>query len=96
MGEGVGATNDTVRLMGMIKVWYLLIHQKLPSLRLEMPWYKPGGRVSFAQMQASLRYFIYKELLNETTQENPIFEQFGLDKDLEKRNEWILRNFCGC
>lgn len=84
-------------LMGMVKVWYLLCHHRLPLVRIDMPWDSTVERLSFARMLSSLRYCLYSHLLQpHVSHGDPIFDSFGLPDDLQKRKDWILRNFCGC
>ncbi len=83
-------------LLSMVKLWYLHLEPKLPSVRLNMPWYQPTGRVSFEQMLGTLRYCIYKSLLSSDEQAKELIDCFGLPQDPEKKKDWLLRLFCGC
>lgn len=83
-------------LMGMVKLWYLHLEPKLPKLRLKMPWYQPKGRASFEQMIGTLRYCIFSSLVSSDEKAQEISDCFGLPQDPEKKQDWLLRLFCGC
>ncbi len=83
-------------LVGMVKVWYLHLEPKLPKLRLKMPWYRPQGRTSFAQMLGTLRYCIWKTVLEDDEGAHEISGCVGLPQDSAEKQDWILRLFSGC
>jgi len=65
-------------------------------VRLPGSWYKPDERVSFEQMQATLRCVVWTTLMKEGAEEEDIFGSFGYPQDSHERQQWILRLFFGC
>jgi hypothetical protein len=83
-------------LMGLIKVWYLKNHASLDDVRIPTTWYNPQGCIPFSQMLATLRVSLFKTLLGPNQEQGALSSLFGLEQDPTKRQEWILRVFCGC
>ena len=83
-------------LIGMVKIWYLRYHKHLPSVSLPVGWYEPRDVPSFGKMLSVLRYSLFHTLLTPGAEEEDIFGLFGLPQDPAKRQDLILRLFCGC
>lgn len=83
-------------LMGVVKVWFLRYKNHLPDVSLSTDWYEPREVPSFGKMLSVLRYSLYHTLLSPNAHEEEIFQLFGLPQNPVKRQDLILRLFCGC